>query len=71
MIKCFLEVMSTYASVSYWQLTNIWKYDRSDKIKQEFFQTVAVSVLLYGCTTWIETKHLEKRLDEKYTRIAF
>ena len=33
-----------------WLLT-IWKSDLSDKIKLEFFQAVAMSVLLYGCTT--------------------
>ena len=27
-----------------------WKADLSDKIKQEFFSAVAMSVLLYGCT---------------------
>ena len=26
-----------------------------------------VPVLLYGCTTWILTKHLEKKLDENNT----
>ena len=30
------------------------------KIKQEFFQAVAVLVLLYSCTTWTLKKHLEK-----------
>ena len=30
----------------------IWKSDLSDKIKRDFFQTVAVSVLLYSGTTW-------------------
>ena len=33
------------------RLTNIWKSDFVDKIKREFFQTVAVLMLLYGCTT--------------------
>ena len=32
----------------------------------EFFEAVNVSVLLYGCTTWIQTKYLEKKLDENY-----
>ena len=40
-----------------------------DKIKQEFFQVVAMSELLYSCTTRILTKHLEKKLDENYTRM--
>ena len=37
-------------------------------IKHSFFQ-VAVSVLLYGCTMWTLTKHMEKKLDGNYTRI--
>ena len=39
----------------------------SDKIKQDFFQAVAVWMLLYGCTTWMLTKCIEKRLDKNYT----
>ena len=34
------------------RLLAIWKYDLSDRIKQEFFKAVVVSVLLCGCTTW-------------------
>ena len=45
-------------------LTTTWIYDFTDKIKQEFFQAVAVSVLLYGCTT----RTLRKRLKEKLHR---
>ena len=41
----------------------------SDKIKWEFFQAVAMSVLLYGCSTWTLTKCLEKNLDGNYTRM--
>ena len=33
-------------------LTITWESDLSDKIKWEFSQVVAVSILLYGCTTW-------------------
>ena len=47
----------------------IWKSDFSDKIKWDFFQAVAVSVQLYGCTTWILIKLLEKKLDGNYTRM--
>ena len=36
------------------------------QIKQVFFQVVAVSVLLYGCTSW---KCWEKKLDVIYTRM--
>ena len=43
----------------------------SDKIKQYFIQAVAVSVLLYGCTTWTLTKCIEKRLNGNYTRMLW
>ena len=33
------------------KLLIIWKFDLSDKIKYNFFQTAAVSLLLYRCTT--------------------
>ena len=33
----------------------------SDKIKLDVFEAVAVLVLLYGCTTWILTKRIQKK----------
>ena len=50
------------------KLSSIWKSNQFDEIKQEWFQAVAVPVLLYGCTTWTITKRLEKTLDGNYTR---
>ena len=47
----------------------IWNSDKFDKIKQDFFQDVAVSILLYGCTTWTLPEHVEKKLDGNYTRM--
>ena len=41
------------------------KCDFSDKIKQEFFQAVVVSVLLYGWITWTLMKPLEKKTKLK------
>ena len=38
----------------------IYKPDFTHKIKQDFFQAEAVSVLLYGCTTLTLTKHKDK-----------
>ena len=38
-------------------------------MKNNFFQAVIMSILLYGCTTWTLTKRLEKRLDGNYTRM--
>ena len=38
-------------------------------MERSFFQAAIVSILLYGCTTWVLTKRLEKKLDGNYTRI--
>ena len=38
----------------------LWKSDLSNKIKQDFFQVVALMILLYGCTSWTPTKCMEK-----------
>ena len=36
-------------------------------MKRSFFQAAVVSILLYGCTTWTQTKRLEKKLNDNYT----
>ena len=51
------------------KLSIIWKSDLTNKMKHSFFQVVIVSILLYGCTTWMLTKRLEKKLDGNYTRL--
>ena len=38
-------------------------------MKAGFFQAVAVSILQYGCTSWAQTKRIERKLDENYTRM--
>ena len=38
-------------------------------MKHSFFQAVVMLILLYGCTTWTLTKHMEKKLDGNYTRV--
>ena len=38
-------------------------------MKRSFFQAAVTSILLYGCTTWMLTKRLEKKLDSNYTRM--
>ena len=43
--------------------------DLTDKIKSSFFQAAVVSILLYGCSTWTQTKRMEKKLDSNYTRM--
>ena len=47
----------------------IWRSDLTDKMKRSFFQAAVISILLYGFTTWMLTKRLEKKLDGNYTRI--
>ena len=51
------------------KLSVIWKSDLTDKMKRSFFQAAVVSILLYGCATWMLTKRLEKKLDGNYTRM--
>ena len=51
------------------RLLVIWKSDLPDKMKRSSFQAVVVLILLYGCTTWTLTKHMEKKLDGNYTRM--
>ena len=38
-------------------------------MKRSFFQAAIVLILLYGCTTWMLNKWLEKKLDGNYTRM--
>ena len=51
------------------RLSIIWKSDLTDKMKCSFFQAAVISILLYGCTTWMLTKQLEKKLDGNHTRM--
>ena len=50
------------------RLSIIWKSDLTDKMKCSFFLAAVISILLYGCTTWMLTKQL-KKLDGNYTRM--
>ena len=51
------------------RLSIIWQSDLTDKMKRSIFQAAVVSILLYGCTTWMLTKRLKKKLDGNYTRM--
>ena len=51
------------------KLSIIWKLDLTYKTERSFFQAAVVLILLYGCTTWMLTKRLEKKLDGNYTRM--
>ena len=48
------EMLLTWTATDRFSI--VWKSDLSNKIKRYFFQAAAVSVLLYGCTTWTLTK---------------
>ena len=51
------------------KLSIILKSDLTDKMKRNFFQAAVVSILLYGCSTWMLTKRLKKKIDGNYTRM--
>ena len=51
------------------RLSVIWKSDLINRMKHNFFQAAVVSILLYGCTTWMLTKCVKKKLDGNYTRM--
>ena len=53
------------------RLLFILKSDLTDKIKCRFYQAAIMSILLYGCTTWMLIKCLEKKLDGNYTRMLW
>ena len=60
----------TDESMDDYRLSIIWKSDLTNKMKCSFFQAAVASILLYGCTTWMLTKWLEKKLDGNYTRMS-
>ena len=37
----------------------------------QFFRAAVMSILLYGCTTWMLTKHMKKKLNGNYTRMLW
>ena len=51
------------------RLSVVWKSNLTAKIKRCFFQAAVMSILLYGCTSWMLTKCMEKKLDGNYTRM--
>ena len=72
------SVSSTETDIDTWptkawtdnnRLLVIRKSDLTAKMKRSFFQAAIGSILLYGCTTWMLTKRLEKKVDGNYTRM--
>ena len=64
-----IDALLTKAWTAIDKLLIIWKSDLTDKMKRSFFQAAVISILLYGCTTWMLTKQLEKKQDGNYTRM--
>ena len=54
--ECYVSIRISKSWTAIDRLWTIWKSELSDKIKLEFFQVVAMSVLLHGSTTWTLTK---------------
>ena len=50
-------------------LSVIWRTELNDKIIRSFFQAAVASILLYGCTTWMQSKRMEKKFDGNYTKM--
>ena len=67
--KQSIKLLLSEFSQEFLAVSVIWKSDLIDKMKRSFFQAAVVSILLYGCTTWMLTKRLEKKLDGNYTRM--
>ena len=63
------QLKKTWTAIN--RLSVIWKSDLTDKIKRSFFQAVVVSIRLYGCTTWMLIKHMEKKLDGNYKKMLW
>ena len=61
--------MGQLTNIAIDRLSVIWKSELTDKIKRIFFQAAIVSILLYGYSTWVLTKQMEKKLDGYYTRM--
>ena len=66
---CLFTLLFVYFRDKRVMLMTIWKSDFLNDLKCEFFQAVAMSVLLYDCTTWTLTKRLHKMLDMCHTKI--
>ena len=67
--QTYMDTGVTKACIAIDRLSVIWKSDLADEMKRNFFQATISSTLLYGCTTWMLTKRLEKRFEVNYTRM--
>ena len=52
---------------AFWKLDRVWKSPASLQQKVQHFKASALSVLLYGCESWVLTSNLCRRLDSFQT----
>ena len=64
-----IDTQLTKAWIAIHRLSVIWKSHLTNKMKHSFFPAVVVLILLYGCTTWMLTERMEKKVDGNYTRM--
>ena len=64
-----IDTQLTKAWTAIDMLSIIRKSNLNNEMKRSFFQAAVVSILLYGCPTWMLTKRLKKKLDGNYTRM--
>ena len=49
---------------AFWKMKNIFRSKTLPiRIKIQIFSTSCLSILLYGCESWVITQHLEQMLD--------
>ena len=52
------------AWVAFWQLTKIWRAPNIElSLKTNIFTAAVVSILLYGCESWVTTSNIENQLN--------
>ena len=61
------QLANTWTAID--RLLAIWRSDLYDKTKLNFFQAVVVSILLYGCTTWMLIKRIPKKIEGNWRRM--
>ena len=64
-----VRYMCVHMYVNMYIMLFFFKYNQSDKIKWDFFQTVTVSILLYRSTSLTLSKCIKKTFDGNYSRM--
>ena len=62
-----LEVRIAEAWSAATKMRKMWVSELPLELKQKLFSATVMSVLLYGCETWIVTVMMEKRMNGAFT----